>query len=229
MEGYKVGKVGFAQDRKTVAEQSARTAMKNRLESLGGKQYVMRYPGRDWTWGPPKNLGDALDTMFHNVADIGDKAQVKRANDKRGDDILVLIHAFSSLGPEVVQIALDQLGDEYTWASAGPNAFDCSGLVLYCYLRVGISFPIHSADAIMKNAQVERCAREQVRDGDLIGYHVGRLGAGNFDHIGVACRRDNGDLWVIDASSSADKVVFRDADSNPIMAYGYVPSVTGPR
>ena len=40
-------------------------------------------------------------------------------------------------------IALHQLGDPYRYGAAGPNAFDCSGLVQYSFRKAGIRRPPH--------------------------------------------------------------------------------------
>eukprot|EP00703_Trepomonas_sp_PC1_P005489 JAP91117.1 NlpC/P60 family protein [Trepomonas sp. PC1] len=39
----------------------------------------------------------------------------------------------------IVDCAMQQLGKPYVYGTSGPNTFDCSGLVLYCYKRIGIS------------------------------------------------------------------------------------------
>lgn len=37
----------------------------------------------------------------------------------------------------VISIATAQLGDPWVWAATGPNAFDCSGLVIYAFRQAG--------------------------------------------------------------------------------------------
>ena len=37
----------------------------------------------------------------------------------------------------VISIASAQLGDPWVWAATGPNAFDCSGLVVYAFRQAG--------------------------------------------------------------------------------------------
>jgi len=44
----------------------------------------------------------------------------------------------NTLGEQALRFALQKLGDPYVWAAAGPNAFDCSGLVMWAYEQVGI-------------------------------------------------------------------------------------------
>lgn len=69
---------------------------------------------------------------------------------------------------EAVRFALRQLGKPYEWGAAGPQAFDCSGLVVSAYRTVGVVLPRTSADQSTVGAAV---AREDVQAGDLIFYY----------------------------------------------------------
>ena len=51
-------------------------------------------------------------------------------------------------GEVVVLRALPHLGKPYVLGAAGPDQFDCSGLVMYCLEPEGFVFPIHSAELI---------------------------------------------------------------------------------
>ena len=51
----------------------------------------------------------------------------------------------SSAARTAVSTAMAQVGDPYVWAAAGPDSFDCSGLVQYAYAAAGISLPHSSA------------------------------------------------------------------------------------
>ncbi len=62
-------------------------------------------------------------------------------------------------------IALSQRGDPYSYGSAGPNAFDCSGLIQYAYSRAGISIPRTSG---AQAAATRRVAKDDMRPGDLM-------------------------------------------------------------
>lgn len=87
----------------------------------------------------------------------------------------------------LVSIALAQLGKPYRWGAAGPNAFDCSGLVVYCYAQLGISVP-HSSRALYNMGMPVSLA--ELQPGDLVFFarggrvhHVGiYIGNGNFVH-----------------------------------------------
>lgn len=87
---------------------------------------------------------------------------------------------------QVVSIAMQYLGKPYQWGAAGPDSFDCSGLVMYCYAQIGISLP-HSA-AAQYNRGIE-ISRENLSAGDLVFFgktgvsHVGiYAGGGNYIH-----------------------------------------------
>lgn len=46
-----------------------------------------------------------------------------------------------SAGNAVADAALRKIGSPYVWGAAGPNAFDCSGLVYWAHQQVGRSIP----------------------------------------------------------------------------------------
>ena len=79
----------------------------------------------------------------------------------------------------VVLTALAQVGKPYDYAAAGPNAFDCSGLVLFAWQSVGVALKHQSEEQINEVAAV---TAEQARPGDIAWYpnHVALyLGAGH--------------------------------------------------
>jgi peptidoglycan DL-endopeptidase CwlO len=90
----------------------------------------------------------------------------------------------SHYGGGVVGAAMAQLNKPYVWGAAGPDVFDCSGLVVYAYGTVGVSLP-HSSYALW-NAGVY-VSRDQLQPGDLVFFdglgHVGiYIGGGQFIH-----------------------------------------------
>ncbi|ROT92187.1 C40 family peptidase [Gordonibacter urolithinfaciens] len=82
----------------------------------------------------------------------------------------------------VVDYALSRIGCPYVWGAAGPDAFDCSGLVRWAYLQVGMSLP-HQTEALY-NAAKARLPVSQAQPGDVlwVGYGDGCNG-----HVGIAC------------------------------------------
>jgi cell wall-associated NlpC family hydrolase len=75
----------------------------------------------------------------------------------------------------VVDYARSRLGCPYVWAASGPNSFDCSGLTMWCYSKIGISLPHSSAEQINSG---QRVSRANLQPGDLVFFgspihHVG--------------------------------------------------------
>ena len=87
----------------------------------------------------------------------------------------------------IVDVAKDQIGDPYRTGSAGPNAFDCSGLVRYVYKKAtGRELPHQSRS---QYAKVRKISKKDARPGDLVfffrngAHHVGvYIGGGKMVH-----------------------------------------------
>ncbi|HEX9397863.1 MAG TPA: C40 family peptidase [Burkholderiales bacterium] len=84
--------------------------------------------------------------------------------------------------------ALKMVGHPYKFGSAGPKAFDCSGLVQYSYSQAGIAVPRSTA---RQRLATHRIKLAELQRGDLIFFnqdgkknsHVGiYLGDGKFVH-----------------------------------------------
>jgi cell wall-associated NlpC family hydrolase len=84
-----------------------------------------------------------------------------------------------------VQAALSRIGSPYSFGGSGPNAFDCSGLVMWSYQQAGISLP-HSSQALAQGGQP--VSMSEMQPGDLVTYysdasHVGMyIGDGMMVH-----------------------------------------------
>lgn len=82
----------------------------------------------------------------------------------------------------MVAFALAQVGKRYVWATAGPSTFDCSGLVMAAFARVGVALP-HQSGGIAGRGRF--IPRDQWAPGDVLIYpgHVAiYLGAGRMVH-----------------------------------------------
>ncbi|MGI5177556.1 C40 family peptidase [Dactylosporangium sp. CA-152071] len=73
----------------------------------------------------------------------------------------------------VLAYARAQLGKPYVWAAAGPNSFDCSGLVVASYARAGIKLPHQTGGLIGRGRSVSRA---QLQPGDLVFPSSGHVG-----------------------------------------------------
>lgn len=91
----------------------------------------------------------------------------------------------TTAGHRAMTRALSKLGAPYRWGAAGPNAFDCSGLVSWAYQGSGVSLPRSSRAMSRVGTPV---ARADLRPGDLVFFyrpvsHVGiYIGAGKIVH-----------------------------------------------
>lgn len=98
--------------------------------------------------------------------------------------------------PAAVQVAYQQLGKPYQYAGSGPNVFDCSGLVMYCYAQVGISLP-HSS--YMQARCGVSVSYAELQPGDLVFFH-------GYGHVGMYI----GDGQYIHAPHTGDVVRIAD-------------------
>ena len=71
-------------------------------------------------------------------------------------------------GMVAVQAALTRVGSPYSWGGAGPNAFDCSGLVMWAFQQAGISLP-HSSQALARGGQPVDMSN--IQPGDVVTYY----------------------------------------------------------
>ncbi len=85
----------------------------------------------------------------------------------------------TALGPQAVTLAKAQLGKPYQWGAAGPNKFDCSGLVQYVYLNLGVALPRVSGQQAGAGVHVDR---KDLQPGDLVFF---KLSGTRIDHVGI--------------------------------------------
>jgi cell wall-associated NlpC family hydrolase len=73
--------------------------------------------------------------------------------------------AASSVGEKAVWYAEKKLGCSYVWAATGPNHFDCSGLTMWAYDKVGVNLPHYSREQINVGSRVKK---SELAPGDLV-------------------------------------------------------------
>lgn len=103
----------------------------------------------------------------------------------------------------IVGAAMAQLGKPYGWGATGPDAFDCSGLMVYAYAQNGISIPRTSQAQLAGGTPVPL---DQLQPGDIIGYYPG------VTHVGMYI----GDGMVVHSSDYGIPIQVVPADSMPI-------------
>jgi len=76
--------------------------------------------------------------------------------------------AASGAAKIAIHYALAQVGKAYVWGAAGPNAFDCSGLMMRAWGAAGIGLPHSSAAQAGMGTPV---SQSQLQPGDLVFYY----------------------------------------------------------
>jgi peptidoglycan DL-endopeptidase CwlO len=120
-----------------------------------------------------KNLDDRIAEIL-GARDELSRAEARRLAVNIGD-----IHG-TAAQVAVVTETLKHLGKDYVWAAAGPDTFDCSGLVMYVYAKFGVHVPHFAA---YQANYGRRVAYEDLQPADLVFFgnpihHVG-IYAGN--------------------------------------------------
>jgi peptidoglycan DL-endopeptidase CwlO len=81
-----------------------------------------------------------------------------------------------TVGVQALKAALTRIGDPYVWGAAGPDSFDCSGLVMWAYAQVGISLEHFTGDQWNEG---EHVSISQLEPGDLVFFYA------DLGHVGM--------------------------------------------
>ncbi|MEU1215362.1 C40 family peptidase [Streptomyces sp. NPDC005791] len=87
---------------------------------------------------------------------------------------------------KALKIAASKKGAPYSWGAAGPHRFDCSGLTLYAFKKVGRKLPRTAQQQYNKTRHISRSQRQR---GDLVFFHAGR----SVYHVGIYA--GSGKIW----------------------------------
>ena len=82
-------------------------------------------------------------------------------------------------GAALLRAAESRIGAPYRYGGAGPDAFDCSGLVNYAHRQLGITVPRTAAEQFAAAMPVPR---RDLRPGDLVFF---RLQGSAVNHVGI--------------------------------------------
>ncbi len=108
----------------------------------------------------------------------------------------------SSKGAQALAFAKSQLGKPYRYASAGPNAYDCSGLTSAAWAKAGVSLPRTSQTQIGVGRSV---SKSELQPGDLVFYYSG------ITHVGLYA----GNGQIVHAPRPGKSVEYASLDSMP--------------
>ncbi|KAB2341386.1 NlpC/P60 family protein [Actinomadura rudentiformis] len=104
-----------------------------------------------------------------------DKLTTTRVKDPKSGFTAVI--KGSDLPAKMTRKALTKIGSPYVWAAAGPNSFDCSGLVVWAYAKVGKpGLPHYTGDLYQLGSKVDK---GDLRAGDLVYF------GGSLHHMGI--------------------------------------------
>jgi peptidoglycan DL-endopeptidase CwlO len=118
-------------------------------------------------------LQKAADALTEQMSDLEEDWKTAAGEEISGFNEMNLPHMEGDQY-DVVQFALAQRDEPYVWGSAGPNSWDCSGLMLGAYAEIGINLP-HNAAA--QWGMVAHISEDELQPGDFVFYnglaHVG--------------------------------------------------------
>ncbi|HEY0645474.1 MAG TPA: C40 family peptidase [Nocardioides sp.] len=95
--------------------------------------------------------------------------------------------------------AMRQRGDAYAYGAAGPERFDCSGLVYYSYRRAGFAVPRTSG---AQAGYTRRISKKAMRPGDLMFFY----GSGGVYHAAIFLKWSHGHAVMVHSPGSGQRV-----------------------
>ena len=81
-----------------------------------------------------------------------------------------------------LQAAESQLGKPYQWGAAGPDSYDCSGLVMWAYAQVGENVDHWTGDQWNEGAHIPL---SDLRPGDLLFFATDTTDPNTIHHVGM--------------------------------------------
>ncbi len=103
--------------------------------------------------------------------------------------------AKAAVSTSALDFAMSKIGAPYRWGAAGPDAFDCSGLVKWSFGQAGVSLPRTSRAMSRVGTPV---AKADLRPGDLVFFYT------PVHHVAIYV--GNGEVVHASTSSSPVKV-----------------------
>ena len=114
------------------------------------------------------------------------------------------VNRYGATSEQVINIAKSMLGVHYHYGGNTPKmGFDCSGLVYFSYLQVGITLPRTSGGQYKASKPI---SKKSIRRGDLLFFRINRR---QISHVGIYL----GNNRFVHAPSSGKKVSIGELDS----------------
>jgi peptidoglycan DL-endopeptidase CwlO len=137
-----------------------------------------------------------------NILNSSAMTQAMTIFDQTGSYPNFVLPEATTVGTVALRAALTRRGDPYVWGAAGPDEFDCSGLVVWAFAQEGISLPHYTGSLWNSGMHV---SENDLEPGDLVFFFA------DMSHVGIYI----GDGLMIDAPSTGQVVqvqpVFWDA------------------
>jgi len=105
----------------------------------------------------------------------------------------VVLPEATNVGTTALRAALTQRGKPYVWGAAGPDSYDCSGLIMWAFAQEGISLPHYTGSQWNSGMHVSRANLEP---GDLVFFFA------DISHVGLYI----GNGLMVDAPSTGQVV-----------------------
>ncbi|MDT7763257.1 MAG: peptidoglycan DL-endopeptidase CwlO [Mycobacterium sp.] len=128
-----------------------------------------------------------------NVLNSSAMSQAMAVFDQTGSYPNIVLPEATNVGTTALRAALTQRGKPYVWGAAGPDSYDCSGLVLWAFAQEGISLPHYTGDQWNSGMHVSRADLEP---GDLVFFFA------DISHVGIYI----GNGLMVDAPSTGQVV-----------------------
>ncbi|MBF8194417.1 C40 family peptidase [Nonomuraea sp. K274] len=126
-----------------------------------------------------KGLRARTETLRRRVNAARSRAQLLAA--RRAVSLAGLVGG-STVGDVAANWALSQLGKPYVWAADGPATYDCSGLTMRAWERVGVRLDHWTGTQWTSGPHVPL---DQLRRGDLVFFGHISADPGTIHHVGI--------------------------------------------
>lgn len=147
--------------------------------------------------------GDWHQITWGTIVGFIHKDYVINITKKTVEDMLESMSTPTAQAHDIISFAMAQLGKSYKRGSAGPNSFDCSGLVTYIFKNYGVSVPRSSKDYINFGTTIKK---EDLLPGDILAFDCSGAINGQISHVGLYI----GNGKMIHASTSKRGVIISD-------------------